>query len=265
MSNAKPKVIALIQTRMGSTRLPQKALKSLGGKTLTEWIAYRLSFARSLDGVVFAIPDTGENDTLAAHGEDLGLPVHRGSETDLISRLLGAARAQNADGIVRITGDCPLVDPGIVDMLANRFRELFPNIDCVTNIFPPTYPDGMDVEVIATHTLEQLNQEVHDPLRREWLTMNIMEHPEKFRIENVPYKENLSGLRLTVDYTEDFVLAEKIFAALHQEGSVFLLEDMLRLLGEQPALLDINAKWVDKNIQQNIRSGAFHALKKRSQ
>ena len=109
------KIIAVIQSRMGSKRLPRKALLWILGKTLVEWAVYRLSFAQKIDGVILATADTPENDELAEFAAKIGLLCYRGSERDLISRLLGAAEKFGVDAIVRITGDCPLVDPAIVD------------------------------------------------------------------------------------------------------------------------------------------------------
>jgi len=264
MGNTRKKVIATIQMRMGSKRLVGKSLMTIAGKTGAEWIKYRLSFCTELDGIVMSIPDDAENDPLEQLAKDLELPYYRGSESDLVSRTVGAARAFDADAIVRVTGDCPLVDPAIVDDLISTYRAGSDTIDHVTNVFPPTFPDGMDVEVMPRETLEKLDAEIKDPLYREWLTTTIMENPDTYTIANRPLEENLSYLRVTVDYQEDLDLVEKIFEELHNEGGVFHLKDIVDLLRARPDLVAINKMRVDEGILNNIRSAEFHALKEES-
>jgi len=260
MPNIKKNLVAVIQARMGSTRLPQKALKKIKDRTLIEWIKYRLSFCKEVDKVVFATSENKDNDPLAQHAEEIGLDYFRGSENDLIDRLLKTARKFKADAIVRITGDCPLVDPSLVDKLVKIYRGK-ENIDYITNVLPPTFPDGIDIEIISTKTLERLDKEVKNPLYREWITTTIMENLDKFNILNISNEENLFHLRLTVDYLEDFELVEKIIGKLHQEGKIFYLRDILDLFKKEPNLIKINEKWVDNNLVNNIRSNEFHNLK----
>ncbi len=257
-------VVAVIQARMGSTRLPGKALHEIMGLTLIEWIRYRLSFCKEINGVVFGTADNAANDPLAALADRIALPMFRGSETDLIARLLNTARAFHADAIVRITGDCPLVDPTIVDRLVARYRESPDALDYVTNVFPPTFPDGMDVEVLPLATLERLDREVTDPLYREWITTTILKHPDAYRIANIADTGNHTNLRLTVDYLEDMALVEAIISRLHVPGKVFTLTDILALFEREPALVDINRMHVDGAIVDNIRSAHFHQLTKKN-
>jgi len=264
MQNTKLKIVAVIQARMESTRLPRKALKKILGKTLIEWIYYRLSFCNKIDEIVLSTSINKENDELVDLAEEIGLEYYRGSEMDLVSRLYETAKKFSADAIVRITGDCPLVDPRIVDNLVEKYLKDSKNIDYVCNVLPPTYPDGMDVEIISSEILEKLDKEVKDQLYREWITTTIMENPDRFKILNFPYKKNISDLRLTVDYPEDFELTEKIFENLHQEGNSFYLEDILEFLKKNPELVKINEKWADKGIANNYRSAEFHRLKLKS-
>ena len=256
-----PRIIALVQARMGSTRLPQKALMKILDKTLIEWIFYRLSFAKEINGIALSTSDTPENDILAEHARNIGLQCFRGSETALIKRHLEAARMYNADAIVRITGDNPLVDPAIVDKLVKFFKDN-DTTDLVTNVFPPTFPDGMDIEVMSIRTLERLDKEFQNALDREWFIAAMMEKKDAFSILNLSYKDNLVGLRLTVDYPEDLALVEKIFSKLHRENEVFHLEDMLSLFKREPTLLSINKKWVDTTLINNSRLKTFYELKK---
>lgn len=259
--NTKLKVVAAIQARLSSSRLPKKVLRRISGRTVIEWIKERLSFCRELDQIVLSTVATNTNDPLAELAEALKLPCYRGSEYDLIERIYNTALCFKADAIVRITADAPLVDPGIVDQLVRLYRQNFAQTDYVCNIFPPTYPDGLDVEVISFETLERLNKEVNDPLYREWITTTVLEHPEKYRILNVAAEENLSHLRLTLDYPEDLDLIKIIFKTLHRENEVFVFKDILSLLKKEPELIKLNEKWADKTIINNIRSQAFYQKK----
>lgn len=262
MSNKKNiKIIAVIQARMGSTRLPGKALKKILSRSLIEWIRYRLSFCREIDEIVLSTADNKENDPLVELAKSIGLKYYRGSEKDLVSRIYETAKKFKADAVVRITADCPLVDPYLVDKLVVRFKKDFPKIDYVCNILPPTFPDGIDIEVISFKALEKLYKEVKDPLYREWITTTIIENPDRYKIVNIKNKNNISYLRLTVDYAEDFELVEKIFGELHQEGDLFTLEDILNLFRKKPEFLKINEKHIDMTILNNLRSAEFHRLK----
>lgn len=263
MDNTKDrkKVVAVIQVRMGSTRLPGKAFIKMHGKTAIEWIIYRLSFSREIDQVVLSTSDTPENDPLEHLAQQLGLEYYRGSEQDLVDRLYQTAKKFQADAIVRITADCPLVDPEIVDQLVRIYRDTPDTVDHITNTFPPTYPDGLDVEVMPFSTLERLHKEVKNPLYREWITTTIMENPHTFQIVNISYTENFSYLRITLDYAEDLQLIEQIFMQLHKEGEVFTMNHMLDLFRRDSALIDINKQRIDQSILNNIRSSEFHTLK----
>ncbi len=261
MPNTRKKVVAIIQARMGSTRLPGKALLTVSGRTLIEWIHYRLSFCKEIDQVVFSTSSGVDCDPLAALAEKIGLPVFRGSEVDLVSRIYETAKQFNADAIVRITGDCPLVDPAIVDKLVQTYRQA-EEVEYVCNVLPPTFPDGLDVEVMSFAVLERLNREVTDPLYREWITTTIMENPDKFAIVNVANEQDdQSDFRLTVDYQEDLDLVAKIFEALHRDGEVFTWPDILKLYQTHPELPAINEKWIDTTMVQGIRSKAWSELK----
>lgn len=260
MANSKLKIVAVIQARLGSTRLPKKVLKTILGKTLIEWIAYRLGFCKEVDQVVLSTVDTKENDVLVNLAKAIGLKYFRGSEMDLVSRFYNTAKNFSADAVVRITGDCPLVDPKIVDLLISKFRKQ-PSLEYVTNVLPPTFPHGLDVEVISLKALKRLDQEVKDKLHREWITTILMENPDKYKVLNVRYKKNISHLRLTVDYLEDFKLVEIIFKELHKKDKIFGLEEILDLLKRKPELVEINKKWQDNTLVNKIRSKAFNDAK----
>lgn len=253
------RVFAAIQVRMGSTRLPRKAMLPVAGRPMTEWIARRLKSCASLDGVILSTSDLPQNDPLEALARRLRLPCFRGPETDLVTRLLGTARACKADALVRVTGDCPLVDPGLVDRLAAEYRAQ-PSWELVTNIFPPTFPDGLDLEVYPARTLERLDREIHDPLHREWFPTYVMKRPEGFRIRNIARRPSLKHLRWTVDFPEDIELARRIFRALGRGGRTFGYEEILALVERRPELREINARRADNAVKGGIRGAAYRRL-----
>lgn len=245
---------------MGSVRLKNKVLRKIRGRTLIEHIFSRLRRARELDGIVLSTSLQEDNDVLAKYAENIGLKYYRGDETDLVSRFYNTARKFKADAVVRITGDCPLVDPRLADKMVKIYRENHGKIDFMTNVFPPTFPDGLDIDILPILTLKRLNSELKNPLHREWLTAYIMENPEKFRIRNLKNSVNLSSVRLTVDYPEDLILVGEIFKALGEKND-FTADDIVKFLKENPHISKINANRIDKTIIGNIRSGVYHKLK----
>lgn len=255
----KIKVLAIIQARMNSTRLPKKVLSKILDKTIIEWIWYRLRFCKEVDVVALSTSVDPSNDILVEHAKKIGLEYFRGSENDLVSRLYNTALKFKADVLVRITGDCPVVMPQLVDLLVKEIRRN-PKLDVISNVYPPTYPDGLDIDVISTKTLSRLDRDVKDPLFREWITMSIYKHPELFKIKNIKSKQDLSSVRLTLDYSEDYALISAIIKALHKEGSCFDLQDVLTFLAENPNVARLNGKWIDKDIRGKVRSAAFHNL-----
>ncbi len=224
------KVLGVIQARMGSTRLKEKALRKILDKTLTEHIFERLKASKELDGIVLATSTNEENDALEEESERLGLPCFRGSEKDLVSRHLEAVEKYGASAMVRVTGDCPLADPELLDKMVRFYKENPDEFDLVTNIFPRTFPDGLDLEILPLSTLERLQKEVKDPFYRESLTLYIMDNPDKFRIYNFKNSEDLSKLRWTVDYESDLEFVKKIYEGIYPEKKIFTMEDIINHL-----------------------------------
>lgn len=256
------KVVAVIQVRMGSTRLPKKVQLPMHGKTAMEWMKYRLSFCTEIDQVVVSTADTEENDPIEEMAQELALPCYRGSEHDLVDRLYQTAQVFDAGAIVRITADCPLVDPDIIDALVRIYRQDEEAYDHITNNFPPSYPHGLDAEVMPIRTLQHLHDTVTSPLYREWLTTTILEHPESYRIYNMSLGTDMTHIRITVDYQEDLTLLDRVFSLLHTDGHIFGYKEIIFLFDEQPELLRINEKRVDHTTESNIRSAEFHERKK---
>ncbi len=256
------KIVACIQARMGSTRLKNKVLQKISGKTLIEHIFIRLKTAKEIDEIVLATSIKKENDILVEHAKNIGLPYYRGSEQDLVSRFYEIAQEFKADALVRITGDCPLVDPKLVDRMIRIYRRNYKKIDFLTNNFPPTFPDGLDAEILSASVLKRLDNKIKDPLYREWVTCYIMERPREFRIYNLKNSTDLSSMRWTVDYAEDLVFVRKIFKALEKKKRIFTMDDILLFLKKNPQILKINARKSDMIIVKGIRSGVYQKLKK---
>ncbi len=252
-------VVGAIQARMGSTRLPGKALLPIRGRSAIEWIADRLRHCRELEALVVSTSVERESDAIADLAARIGIGCVRGSEMDLVERLALTAAATGADALVRITADCPLVDPKLVDDIVLAWRRSWGDLEYVCNVFPPTFPDGLDVELLSRTVLERLHQEVADPFYRESLTAYIREHPATFRIANIEHTEDLSRLRWTLDYPEDLAFVEAVLQALHREGEVFGMREVLGLLWRCPDLRDLNRHREDTTVIRGIRGSAYHA------
>jgi len=235
-------ITVIIQARTGSTRLPGKVLKEIGGRTLLEILVERVKHATLVDKIIVATTDKTEDDKIVGLVEKLGLDCFRGSENDVLDRYYQAARKFKADTVIRITGDCPLMDPKVIDQVVGFYKENSDKFDYVSNIRPPTFPDGMDVEVFPFTVLEKAWKNAELPSEREHVTAYIANHPEIFRIGNVVYKYNASSVRLTVDSEEDFKLIERILKGFDYENN-FSLEDILDFRKKYPDIFLINARY----------------------
>jgi glutamate-1-semialdehyde 2,1-aminomutase len=230
------KVIALVQARMGSTRLPNKVMKPIGGVPMIELLLSRLSQAKEVDQIVVATSVDVRNQPLIEHVQNLGYACEHGSENDVLDRYVRAARAHQADVLVRITGDCPLVDPYLVDEAIRHFRAA--GVDYFSNTNPPTYPDGLDIEVFTIKALEQANQETSKPFDREHVTPYLRE-PGRFKTGAMQHNQDLSALRWTVDESADFIVIEKVFQHFHPRVD-FTWREVLNLQRQQPGIFAIN-------------------------
>lgn len=242
--NTKPKVVALIQCRMGSTRLPQKVMMDLQGKPVIGKIHDRLKYCKTVDQTVICTADTPQNEPIVKYAQENGLDWHAGSENDLVDRVYQMAKRFGADVVVRVTADCPLVDPQLVDQLVQAYLD-DPTLEYITNILPPTYPDGLDLDVISFRALEKLwNRSRGDAFKSEWINHDLRNNPDVYKTKKFNLDRDLSSMRWTVDYPEDMELIREIFKRLSPNGEVFYMDDILKLLEENPELGEINAKYV---------------------
>lgn len=233
------KIVAIVQARMSSTRLPGKVLKDLAGQPMLARVVTRLSRAKGLTNTVVAITTSAADDTIESLCHQRGWPCFRGSEADVLDRYYQAAAAYDADVVVRTTSDCPLIEPTIVGWAIQEFLQRRPKIDYVSNIAPErTFPRGLDAEVVAFEALRQVWERVRDAASREHVTLHIRRHPERFRIHNLRSDVDYSYMRWTVDTPEDLRFVRAVYDRIgHDE---FSWMDVLELLKAHPELLRIN-------------------------
>ena len=243
------KIVCFIEARFRSTRLPGKVLKPILGKPMLELMIERLKRARTIDGIVIATTDQESDDPIAELAARLRVGIFRGSEDDVLARVLGAARAYEADVIVETTGDCPLHDPAIVDKVVADFR--IGGADFVSNVLDYTTPRGTDVRVFTTNALDEINRTSNDRADHEHVSLHFWEHPEKYRLRNVRTElpPEVAQLRLTVDTLEDFELVRQVYEALYPATHEFTLADIIELFVCRPDLLLINNNVAQKAVR----------------
>jgi glutamate-1-semialdehyde 2,1-aminomutase/spore coat polysaccharide biosynthesis protein SpsF len=232
---------AIIQARMGSTRLPGKTLRDLAGQPLLAHLLDRVAASKFVEAVVIATTVDSRDDAIVAFARARGLECYRGSETDVLDRVYQAARRFGVDPIVRVTPDCPLLDPRVIDAIVEVYRS--GEYDYVANTAPPTYPDGLDGEVFSFAALERAWREARRPSEREHVTP-YFRTSAGFRTANVAHAVDLSHLKWSVDTLEDLEFARAVFARVDRQGEVFSMEDVLRVLREFPVLAATNARSV---------------------
>lgn len=251
------KVVALVQARMGSSRLPNKVMKPINGQPLIEILLARLSKSKSIHEIVLATSVNAENLVLIDRVKSLGFSYYQGSEDDVMGRFVGAADAFRADVIVRITADCPLVDPELVDHCVDQFKRS--RVDYVSNNHPPLLPDGLDVEVVDVKALVRASKLAVLKHDREHVTPFILNSSEFVCLE-VRHDQNLSELRWTVDEPEDWEVIENVFDHFAPDIH-FGWKEVLRLNQEMPELFSPNNK-IERN--EGERLGKGQKLWKRS-
>lgn len=233
------KKVAIIQARMGSTRLPGKTMADIRGQPLLWRIIDRVAASRLVDEVIVATTVDASDDPLVEFLERKSVPCYRGSAQDVLDRYYKAARLSSADIIIRITADDPFKDPDIIDLVVGSLLA-DTSLDYASNTIDPTFPEGLDVEAFSHAALARAWSEAKVRSEREHVTPYIWKHPELFRIHNVQHAgENLSKLRWTLDYEEDLKFAREIYARL-DHGQLFKMKDIIELLRIEPALAAIN-------------------------
>ena len=237
------KVVAIIQARMGSTRLPGKVLLELAGEPMLVRVVNRTLRAMTLDEIIIATTTEAKDEVIVELCTSHGWAYFRGSEDDVLDRYYQAAKEHRADIVVRITSDCPLIEPEIIDLVVREFLKEG-KIDYASNNLPPrTFPRGLDVEVMSFEVLECAWCEDNNPAWREHVTPYIYRHPDKFRLKGVYNDRDLSYMRWTVDTWEDLEFVRQIYNYFGHDR--FSWHEVLTLLKDHPEWLDIN-----KHVQQ---------------
>lgn len=232
------KVCAIIQTRMGSSRLPGKALFKILGKTILEYIAESVRRSETIDDIVVATSAKRDDLPIKLLCDSLGVKVYCGSEKDVLDRFYQAARLHEAGHIVRICGDCPLIDPEIIDRAVRIYFSS--NADYCTNALDRSFPDGEDVEVLSFDALEQAWKNAILLSEREHVMPYIKKNPNRFRLVNFKNKEDLSDKRWTLDRREDFEFIKIILESLYPKKKDFHMGDVIGFLSSNPELEKIN-------------------------
>lgn len=238
--------VIIVQARMTSTRLPGKVLKEVNGKPLLEYLVERLQRVNQADNIIIATTENRTDEPIIKVCDRLEVDYFRGSEEDVLARYYFAAKKYNAKHIVRITSDCPVIDPVVIDEVIRIYHSK--NYDAVANGLIRTFPRGMDTEVFSFQCLEDAYFHADKPYEREHVTPYIYEHKEKYSIHNYPYPFDYSKYRWTVDTEEDFDLIKKIIESLYNNKPKFTLEDCIQLLKENPEWSKINAHIEQKKL-----------------
>ena len=249
------RVVAIIQARMRSTRLPAKVMVEIGSSPMLFHVVDRVRRATCVDEVIIATSDTDPDRQIVSFAQDIGVRTFAGSETDVLARFVGAATMANADLIVRVTGDCPLIDPFIID---ETFKvHINGGADYTGNLARRTLPRGLDVEFVSKAALQQVLRMGLEPHHREHVTPFIYENAELFRIEHFEVEGRLRrpDLRLCVDTEEDLVLVREIYRRFYKYGQIVDVRNVIDWLDSEAEWARVNAQAEAGHLSRNERDG----------
>lgn len=240
------RVAAIIQARMGSTRLPGKVLREICGEPMIGHVVRRVRRLARVNWVGVAIPATQEDGPLADYLNTLdGVAVTRGPEEDVLARYVAAAEAAQADAVVRITADCPLICPSVSQRVVDAFLARSDECDYASNSLERTFPRGLDTEIVSLKVLRTADSEASRASDREHVTTFVWRQPERFRLHSVADSRDRSHLRLTVDTPEDFALITRIYETVWPHRPDFDYPEILDCIAAHPGWLELN-----RHIQQ---------------
>jgi spore coat polysaccharide biosynthesis protein SpsF len=242
------KITAIVQARMGSTRLPGKVLTDLGGQSVLSRVIRRLQRASMVSEVAVATTVSAKDDGIVSACHELGVQCLRGSEPDVLDRYLKAAENLHADAVVRITSDCPLIDSELVDRVIRAFVDQQADFAC--NVLPRTYPRGLDAEVFAVAALRKAWEVAEQPYQREHVTPLFYERRDLFRFASVRSEQDFSQYRWTLDTPEDLRLIREIYGCLGNRDD-FSWREVLDVMQRSPELASLNAHVVQKAVRES--------------
>ena len=252
--NSIPKIVTIIQARMGSSRLPGKVLLPLADKPLILRMYERAAFSDYAGKIIVAITEDQDDDELFKLCKQNNIEIYRGSTLDLLDRHFQAAKIFGAETVIKIPSDCPLIDPKIIDKVILYYINNRDKYDFVSNLHPPSYPDGNDIEVMSFKALENTWINAKKDFEREHTTPYIWENLDKFRIGNVVWETGLDYSmthRFTIDYKEDYEFIKKVYDELYRKNNRFGLNDILDLLKNKPEIKKINQMYAGVNWYRN--------------
>ena len=247
------KIVTIVQARMSSTRLPGKVMLPTLGKPLLIRMLERVQTAKFIGQLVVATSTNLDDDEIEKLCTNENIICYRGHLTDLLDRHYQVAKLYNADAIVKIPSDCPLIDPSVIDRVIDHYVKS-DKFDLVSNLHPATYPDGNDVEILSFAALECAWKDAVKDYEREHTTPFIWEHDEHFAIGNVIWETGLdysSTHRWTIDFPEDYEFIRKVYVELYPENPAFDLNDILNLLKRKPEIAEINQQYLGRYWYEN--------------
>lgn len=231
----------IVQARMSSTRLFGKVMKEVLGRPLLFYLVERLRRVRFVEGIVIATSQNPADDPIGAFCDKEGLHCVRQSEEDVLSRFYTASALFGLDSFVRVTADCPLIDPALIERGLSCFAQNYNELDYLSNCLVRTFPRGMDFEIVKQGALQKAFFEATSSYDKEHVTPFIVNHPEKFRLANISQENDQSQYRLTVDQQEDFELVKRLLEALYPKNPEFTLEDIVQMLKIHQDWIELNA------------------------
>jgi len=248
------RIVIVVQARMSSSRLPGKVLLPVLGKSILYRMIERLQMITHEAKIVIATSEDETDDVIAIEAEQMNVACYRGSLNNLLDRHYQVAKLYNADLVLKIPSDCPLIDPGIIDEVLDFYFEHPGKYDYVSNLHPATFPDGNDVEIMTMDCIKKTWYEAQRLLELEHTTPYIWEHQEIFRIGNVTWdngKDYSMSHRFTIDYEVDYQFIKRVYEELYPKKKDFSCDDILNLLNEKPEIYNINAQYVGVNWYRN--------------
>lgn len=246
------KIGVIVQARMTSTRLPGKVLKEVLQKPLLSYQLERLRRVRNVNDILIATTVNETDQPIVDWCQRESVPFYRGSEEDVLARYYEAAKNHQFDVVVRVTSDCPLIDPHVVERIVQFYLDHHPEYDYVSNTLERSYPRGMDTEVFSFQVLERTYREGITPADREHVTPYIYRNPDKFRLESLTNEQDLSFHRWTVDTPEDCELVKRLLETLYPQNPEFTMSDALLLLERNQDWIRINSMVEQKKLEQKV-------------
>lgn len=239
-------IIIVVQARLGSSRLPGKVMKPILGKPLIWHIVNRLKKISSVSNIVISTTNEKDDERLIEFAQSEKISIGAGKVYDIIDRLYQTCKKFNPTIIIKVNGDCPLIDPILIEEGIKIYLNSKEKPDLVTNALDNTFPEGTQFGIFNFFTLENLRKNIEKPFWREYFFRYMIEHKHEFKIIGIKNQEDLSSLRWTVDYKEDFEFVKKIFESLYRKNMYFTMNDILECLKKNPEFIKINEKYSSK-------------------